>query len=65
MARPRVEVSLDAVQALAEKGLGVKAISRELKGQGIYVSPMTVWRMLNGSQMEGERATALSECPSS
>ncbi len=46
--RPRVVAPVERVRALAEEGLGAKAISRRLQGEGVEVSPRTVARWLQG-----------------
>jgi len=44
--RPRSAVPMDEVMRLREQGLGVRAISSQLKGEGYMVSYRTVYRRL-------------------
>ena len=48
--RPKKDVPTKLIKELSGKGMGIKRIIRELQGQGISLSPMTIQRVLSGQR---------------
>ena len=46
--RPKKDVPTNLIKELSGKDMGIKRIVRELQGQGIFLSPMTIQRVLSG-----------------
>ena len=46
--RPRKEIPLERIKELSKEGMGVKAIARQLRGEGYDISAMTISRALKG-----------------
>jgi len=48
--RPKKDVPAQLIKELSGKGMGIKRIVRELKRQGVFLSSMTVSRVLSGAR---------------
>ena len=48
--RPKKDVPTKLIKGLSGKGMGIKRIVRELQEQGIFLSPMTIQRVLSGER---------------
>ena len=48
--RPKKDVPVKLIKELSGKGMGIKRIVRELKGQGVFLSSMSIQRVLSGER---------------
>jgi len=48
--RPRKDIPAKLIRELSAKGMGIKRIVRELKGQGVFLSSMSIQRVLSGER---------------